>query len=668
MNFINNVVSITFLFMYGFLSVQAQNNLSAYAGSKGIYVFTPPPILSRSHPFQEAVKYRIERKENGEKKYQKIIEMDAPVDLASFTARLNSSFSICPFPIYQKAYEPEKIWNEIQKNPEQSKGWYASIPVASAMGLMYLDSTVRSGKSYIYKIISEDVSGKAQSEIETGIISFPGKATFPNNYFLESDNSGPGCKTSWITNSKNTASNFRLHRQDSVNGLFHDVNASIGRNSKQDTLFISAMDYSVEKEKLVVYKLVSADAWGNIGSTSAAYPVGTYELNNSKLPIDLTAISADSLGGILLSWTLPEKYPVKSIRLYRAEKSDGPYSLLMEFQNSAKRFLDNSVEPVKDYYYRLTVTGFATEDSKTTMPSRGVYFSGLKPASPSITSSKGTERGVKLTIAANNKDISGFRVYRNTSSNAEMQLISSFIRNDALIVTFIDSSDILSGKIVYGYAAVSVNESNMESSLSDTIWVHPLIKTILPVPLDVAILRIENSKTVFWRNMRDFDETVAGYELYYRNAGSTESWKMLGEMIPASRNRYSDSTDINSEFEYGLKTVDVFGNRSDMSEIVSLKINNATELPAPQGLIAYSSGDGIMLVWMPMNLRKDVKYKLYRYERRAKPVLLSTIPSDAETVYSDMKAEKGKLYFYYLTLTDSLKNESARGNEVNARK
>jgi fibronectin type 3 domain-containing protein len=72
--------------------------------------------------------------------------------------------------------------------------------------------------------------------------------------------------------------------------------------------------------------------------------------------------------------------------------------------------------------------------------------------------------------------------------------------------------------------------------------------------------------------------------------------------------------------------------------------------------------DAVSVVWEAPEQQDIVSFRLYRYERGKTPVIIATVPQGT-TLFTDTTAQRGKLYFYYLTSVHSNGIESSTGKE-----
>jgi hypothetical protein len=392
------------------------------------------------------------------------------------------------------------------------------------------------------------------------------------------------------------------------------------------------------------------------------------------LPQNLLTNTVDSAvdHGIRISWTVKEPEFVFKTRIYRAENERGPYRLYTELPVTVNLFIDQRIEPAKFYYYHLTLVGLMGEESASTINFPGVYYSTLPAGIPSVLKYQPLANGVSLRFVSNDREVTGYRVYRCQGFRGVLQQISPFIPAPVAgeVIQFTDSSSGLSGKQTYGYAIRAENSSHLLSGFSDTVYARPLIVTIPPAPVNVAVIHTGVSNKIFWQDMRMQEPIVVGYNIFRATPHASGFQQINRGLIPASSNSYLDSlTDKNSDYTYYVQSVDGFGGLSRGSSVTggTASAQAHETIPSPQGLSGYITAIGVQLEWMPMNLPSLNAFRLYRYRRGETALLLTTVNKQSNLQYLDKTIEGGSLYFYYLVAVDDAGSTSDKGNEVSIR-
>lgn len=116
-----------------------------------------------------------------------------------------------------------------------------------------------------------------------------------------------------------------------------------------------------------------------------------------------------------------------------------------------------------------------------------------------------------------------------------------------------------------------------------------------------------------------------------------------------------------------VRDVDYFGGQSPPSGVSTAEIEELKPIP-PGGLRASVTPRGILVQW-DKTLQPALKeYRVYRYERRERPVRISYVPASRELEAPDRGARRGILYFLFVTSLNTKGIESDRSREVGIRR
>ena len=221
-------------------------------------------------------------------------------------------------------------------------------------------------------------------------------------------------------------------------------------------------------------------------------------------------------------------------------------------------------------------------------------------------------------------------------------------------MTYIDNDSTLSGQVTYAYAVKAENSSYIKSAYSDTVYVRPAVATKPLTPTDFRAKVNGNSVNLYWANMSAFQNGIDGYDLLRKEINKTG--KPVGDFkvvnnstIPPFQNNFTDNDlKSGSSYLYRVRSKDIFGGLSDLSNPVEVKINSISVIP-PAGISAKKVNGGIEITWYEAELQNLSGYRIYRYERGKNPIYLGIVKNGSGPVYEDKKVKSGHLYFYYVT-------------------
>jgi fibronectin type 3 domain-containing protein len=176
---------------------------------------------------------------------------------------------------------------------------------------------------------------------------------------------------------------------------------------------------------------------------------------------------------------------------------------------------------------------------------------------------------------------------------------------------------------------------------------------------------------VHWQDMALVEPTVRGYRAYRREVPASGQPAAFAEVKAKdsllSRNELVDTgLAAGKAYEYAARSIDRFGGQSDLSSVARVTITGPQAVQPPQGLSCRPLDGAALVSWSPTLQPGLTGLKLYRFERGKKPTLVATLATGA-IEYLDKAVGKGKLYFYYLTVTSASGQESAPSVEVGIR-
>lgn len=378
-----------------------------------------------------------------------------------------------------------------------------------------------------------------------------------------------------------------------------------------------------------------------------------------------TSAEAEKLNkqkGIKISWTFSDKTVIKSFRILRSNDFDKKYETLVTISSDNNSYEDLQILPDKVYYYKIMAVPL---DGNKPIVSNVIFSAGFNlqpPLAPTILSSYGIKGGAVIKVKATDPETSGVRIYRNDGSTARMVAVSDLIKvPDSMIVVFHDTSLTLSGRMTYTYGAKAESSSFIESALSATAFVRPLIIDPPSDPTTFTAYYEDGMVKLFWENMEERDPGIAGYQVWRKE---NNPYTLLHpEYVILKVNYYNDSTiEPGKTYSYRISAVDIDGNMSASGIVAS--VSTPPNIPIePSGISGLMSENGIYLSWGQTVYPDIASIRLYRYQRGTNPVMIKTLsPETVEFVDTDV--DPGKLYFYYLTTVNKAGTESVKSEEI----
>jgi len=561
----------------------------------------------------------------------------------------------------------DALWSYLQQHPDLSAYGLASfsIPFRVAMGAAYVDGDIKGqkGKTYTYKI---DIDGAGTRASFTAPITIGQGPDFQAPVLTLSKAKDSIITLRWrLRLQKDIPYVAAVYRQTGGSGEFRHLDLRILATHKGDSAIFSFTE-KVTPNSAYRYFIRPADLLENTGyfnSDTASLVAANFQ----RLPFVTQLTARDSLGGILLSWkTLAPNPLITGIEIQRSRDSRGDYVVIDTASALSASYLDRRLLPHIAYYYRLCVlhggrqlqsekfyTAISTDQQKTVRVPDAPYGLTVQP----------TSKGVAVSWQpVNDPDIYAYYVYRGTSLDAPMEVISPSLTDTA----FIDTASNLSRQTSYVYAVKAVSNGGKESPWSEKIAAHLAKGKERPVtPGGIRVLPRDGRIFIQWDDVKRNDPAILGYILYKHPAGegaltydislpaSEEATRLKLQPVVAGAITvpyFEDSLPADGrKWEYLVSAIDGFGAESGLSSAGSYAQSGNSGARPPAQLFARSVKEGVSLQWEqadPTGVEGFVVYRRPITEKKARQV--ARLKNNGSQ-YLDRQTVAGTLYVYTVT-------------------
>jgi hypothetical protein len=579
----------------------------------------------------------------------------------------------------------DALWVYLQKHPDLSAYGLASfnIPFRVAMGAAYIDGEVKGqkGKRYTYKIDVEGTGPKASFSASITIGEAPDYAA-PALSLAKAGDSMVTLR--WrLHPGKDIPFLAMVYRQDGGRGEFQRLNARIIATHKGDSA-VFVFTERVRPNSAYRYFIRPADLMGNAGlfnSDTASVVAADFR----KMPFVSQLKATDTLNGILLSWKPVAVNPlITGIEIQRSRDSRGDYVIIDTVSALAGSYLDRKLLPHIAYYYRLCVlhAGRQLQSEKVYMVvSADQQKASREPDAPYGISAQSVAGGVLVHWQpVNNADLYAYYVYRGSSLDTKMEVISPSLGD----TSFIDTSSNLSRQTNYVYAVTAVSNAGKESPFSQKLAARlPKGKERPQTPGGIRITRVEGRLLVQWEDVRRNDPGILGYILYKHPAGmrplqydvtkpgSQEAGRLQLTPVIAGviRDPYLEDTLPlrGRRMEYLVSAIDVFGVESGLSAVSAAPGNDIDPLKPPVRLFARVVKEGVALQWEQADTTGVEGFVIYRRIVSEKNARRIARVDNKANHFTDREVASGALYVYTVTSVGA-GGETAAGDEHAIRK
>ena len=450
---------------------------------------------------------------------------------------------------------------------------------------------------------------------------------------LKATPSQNGIALDWADNTEADLAGYNVYRSDSANGTFVKLNnAPLSASEYNDT--------GAPVGQFSYYRVTAVDESGNESgpiTDSAERPAPD---TAPGAPNGLTA--TPSQGGISLTWDANTEGDLAGYNVYRKVDGETDFSKLNNALLTDTTYNDAEAPAGKVSYYRVTAVDAAGNESDPATDSA------KRPEPPDTQAPEATiTSGPEGTV---NKKTATFEFSANEDgSTFECKLDDSSFESCASPKQYTGLED---GKHAFTVRATDA-AGNTSAPVSRTWTVDA---TAPATPTNLTAKGTIDGIALDWADNGEQD--LAGYNIYRREAGSTEFTKLNNGLLTNSQ--YNDTkAPAGTTSYYRVMAVDKAGNESNFALESAYRLVPDTTAPAtPRGLTATASVGGIALDWAD-NSEPDLAG--YNVSRRVVGETGFTKLNGAllrDSKYDDTKAPVGKTSYYRVTAVDKAGNES----------
>lgn len=568
---------------------------------------------------------------NGTTYTYRVRAYNSPTDYsAAAEASITAALPVKPGQLYASVTSTTAItlnWadlsdNELEYSIERltDPGVFTQVATVSAItasgnGVTYVDNTVQSGKTYIYRVRAWNAMGYSPYSNEVTINAWD--AVAPANLTVTPVSSSR-IDLSWSytgTQSYNTI----IERKTGTDGAWAPIyTTAIGTVKYSDTGLTANTRY--------FYRVKKALGTGSAGIPFPNNNVG-YGAYTYLSTLSLTG-AADTGNRILLSWS---GNTAGADVVIERKMSNGSFSALTTVGPSTASWYDNTgLVPSAAYTYRIkakTTINESLYSSEVTV--KNLY---LEPPS-GLSVSVVTGNAITLKWTDNSTDENGFEIWRYTEGTGTYTLYATVGKN---ITTFTDN--LVHTGVQYTYQVRAyVAAGSLYSPFSATASVG--IGLINP-PSNLRYEYVSSTEVLL--RWTDTSDNESGFKVEWKKEADGE-WSIYKWM--SANSLLCQVTGLNpyTKYYFRIRAYNYTGN----VDSVSNEILVTTALPAaPSEVKAVSlSANQAKITWKDNSDSED------GFKILSKPAngwyfdVIATLPRNA-TYYIDSKVAPGSLYYY----------------------
>ncbi|MFH5886412.1 T9SS type A sorting domain-containing protein [Halalkalibaculum sp. DA3122] len=521
----------------------------------------------------------------------------------------------------------------------------AEIPSVAAVEVSGSTLTIEAqspGTTTVGVWAEDDQGGTTQRSFSVTVTDSPPAA--PGNLF--GYQSADTLITSWSPSEAPDLQGYKLYRST-------ESGFSVNEQSLlTDTLTTSSFhDLEVEGEQFYYYRVAAYDTAGNQSESSDEISV-YFDNTPPSAPGSVTAEKFDL--GVRIDWEAVEAADFASYQLYRGRDAEfllNQQTLLAGGLKSA-HFSDTLGAVQGRFYYKVTsldTTGNESEASELL----AVEYDKNPPEAPLGLEGEITGDGILLTWQpVNTEDHHHYEVFKLPEPDSGL--------NDAEHLT--STQDTTASYSVAGsagthyYTVTAVDTAGNASTPAEVVDIQ-FDQEAPPVTQNLKTTVTDTGVVLQWDEAVSDD--LAEYRVY---RSDTESIEQTVDFLLADEITDTLFTDRPGEREsylyYAVTSVDTVGNESNLSSIQRVYVDNIPPR-APEITDIEWEETGLRVEWSPVEKGDLHSYALYRNTTAGefeKSQLLED--SLSATTFLDETVTGGTTYYYSITATDTLGNES----------
>jgi len=638
---------------------QKRTSITAYNGLKGNYVYNLFKPASPEHPDRDSVaSFRFERKLANEANWQLLRDFHTPTTFDELEKNYAQSKKMVFDNRETENYQIEEIWPIYKKtfSYDSLQIYLSQQAVAAAFGILLIDTAIRPGQTYQYRITQVKTDGQIRGQYITNPVSTNDRYLAEKPVFAARRITGSLITLKWISKAGKTPQALLVKKNNGPHKKFEQKQLPYTIEERADSLVFTIADDDINMDELYQYTITPVNRFGG-GAFVVSDIASAAILDQNLLIPQVFNAHADSIKQrIVLNWGFFKPEYISVVKIFRSTEYEENYRFVGTGTNN--QFIDDTAIAGQKYYYYLTVTDKLGRESLKSIKVYGLVQSAKAPNVPQNVTASKAKNQITVTWQDLSLDTRGFYVYRNDQHGGKMLLISDFIPADIKKIgnySFIDTAK-LTGKV--GYAIVAENLSNKRSEFSNVFYLQAgTVVSQAPVIYDQ--LADGNNHRIFWQSPTG-DNQPAGYKVYRKN--NEGNYMMITRNpIRADKTTFTDTVKLSGTIKYKVVSINVSGEEGGSSNEVVFTQRMGVFSPSSLKTFYSEDQDAVLLEWQTsQGLVK--KYEIYRYSRGSEPTKVGEVTGKSHT-YKDISFVKNKTNYYYVVAVDDSGKKSEPSNE-----
>lgn len=507
--------------------------------------------------------------------------------------------------------------------------------IAAALGLRFVDRTVKRGVRYTYTIT---LARPQTYRIDPGTVSVvPGKTTAgpPPKNFSAKGMDGK-IQLRWEPAAVNAYSAYNIFRSENRGRTFAKLNPTpiaIVIPTERDIPPLGVfIDTTIVNYRKYRYQVRGVDAFGESGKAAEAEAYGC----DQTPPPQPMVKNAEQLGAakLRMQWEMSDAPgDLAGFNVLRSAYADSSFKKINKrlLAPAVREYMDEKASDREPYYVISAVD--TAGNAALSFPLYGMLIDTVPPAIPR--GLRGTVDSLgRVTLRWNRNreaNILGYRVLRANAPDHEFAQLTGSVCRDT---TYVDSIEVntLTRNVYYKIAAVNTRFGH--SALSAPLSLRRQSRSLPTAPIFTDVVAGDGTVELHWAvNSEDKLRSI----VLFRKSAATARWDTLA-ILPRSAASYVDRRVVQkTTYEYQVAVVDSNG-QSVLAELpVQSRPFDAGVRPAVQKITAafVKESNSVRLEWTYQGREADRSFFIiYRSVENGEFVSLRSVPGSLRT-FSD---------------------------------
>jgi len=356
------------------------------------------------------------------------------------------------------------LWYDVYRSTKESE--YGSRIAKSIKGYEYLDTSVKDGQTYYYRVRSVTEKG-AQSDYSSPVFSRPSAQVNdkkPTNVSAKSLERN-GVQISWKKPEKVDVSSYIVYKSTSSSGPGDALAETVKTYYSEYELFPGASYFYAVKSVL------PDGTYSELTDFVEARVISKTEIQIAPKVQNLKAEPTGKSGQIKLTWTNPDSKSFSFVKIFRSTESSSGGSIMAD-KVKGKYYTDSGLVDGVTYYYKVISVSSDGKEGETTTEVYVVPYVKSKNQQP-------PDGVLNLKVIDANKDGKSLRLewrtpiphlysYIKIYRSEDPSDIGKTIVNRLRGTEYIDSSGITEAQGYY-YTVKTINSYGLESTQNTTV-------------------------------------------------------------------------------------------------------------------------------------------------------------------------------------------------------